>query len=126
TDQGFGGPILSDEREQAMLDLVPFARSRREVMNLDRYVEFIGEFLQLAFPQTHARTIAAAAISGNEQTPCQRITNAAHVLPPTAYGLHGEGRRIIVDPDVHPARVGGKIINSIGHGAAKFRDQKVM
>jgi hypothetical protein len=38
-------------------------------MNLDRYAEFIGEFLQLAFPQTHARTIAAAAISGNEQTP---------------------------------------------------------
>jgi hypothetical protein len=44
---------LGDEREQTVLDLVPFARSRRKVMNLDRYAEFIGEFLQLAFPKTH-------------------------------------------------------------------------
>src|SRR5208337_587376 len=61
-----------------------------------------------------------------KQTPCQRITNAAHVPPPAANSLHGECRCIVVDPDIHPARVGGKIINSIGHGAAKFRDQKVV
>jgi ribosomal protein S18 acetylase RimI-like enzyme len=95
-------------------------------MNLDRYIEFIGEFLQLAFPQTHGRTIAATAIRGNEQTLCQRITNAAYVLPLAANGLHGEGRRIVVDPDVHPARVGAKIINSIRCGAAEFLDQKVV
>jgi hypothetical protein len=40
------------------------------------------------------------------------------------YGLHGEGRRIIVDPDIHPARVGDNIINSITRGAAEFRDHK--
>ncbi len=109
-----------------MPDFVPFARSRREVMTLDRYIEFIGEFLQLAFPQTHGRTIAVTTIRGNEQTLCQRITNAAYVLPLAANGLHGERRRIVVDPDVHPARVGAKIINSIGCGAAEFLDQKVV
>ena len=81
-------------------------------------IRIIGEFLQLAFPQAHTRTISAAAICGNEQMLRERITNAAHVLPPTAHGLHGEGRRIIVDPDIHPARVGCKIINSAGRGAA--------
>ncbi len=95
-------------------------------MNLDRYAEFVGELLQLAFPQTHARTIAAAAVRRNHQSPRQRITNAANILPPTAYGLHGEGRRVIVDPDIHPARVGCKIINPIGHGATEFRNQKVV
>jgi uncharacterized protein YidB (DUF937 family) len=80
TDQGFGAPILRDEREQPVLYLVPFAGSRREVMNLDRQAEFVGEFLQLAFPWAHARTITAAAIRGNDQPPRQRITNAAHVL----------------------------------------------
>jgi hypothetical protein len=50
----------------------------------------------------------------------------AYVPPSVANGLRGEGRRIIVGPDIHPARVGGKIINSTGRGAAKFPDQKVM
>ena len=50
-DQGFGAPILGDEGEQTMLDLVPFAGSRREVMNFDRYAEFVGQPLQLAFPR---------------------------------------------------------------------------
>jgi hypothetical protein len=37
-----------------MLDLVPFARSRREVVNLDGDAEFVGEALQLELPQTNA------------------------------------------------------------------------
>jgi hypothetical protein len=49
-DQWFGAPVLGDERKQAVLYLVPFARSRREVVNFDRYADFIGEPLQLAFP----------------------------------------------------------------------------
>jgi hypothetical protein len=36
SDQGFGAPVLSDEREQPVLYLIQFARSRREVMNLDQ------------------------------------------------------------------------------------------
>ena len=34
-DERFGAPVLGDEREQAMLDLVPFAGSRRQMMNFD-------------------------------------------------------------------------------------------
>ena len=52
------------------------------------------------------------------------IANTADLLPPTANGLHGKSRRVVVDADVHPARVGGKIINPVRHGAAEFLDQK--
>ena len=38
-------------RQQSVLDLVPFAGSPRQVMNLDRDIEFIGEPLQFKFPQ---------------------------------------------------------------------------
>jgi hypothetical protein len=34
-DQRFGPPILGNEREQAMLDLVPFAGPRRQMVDLD-------------------------------------------------------------------------------------------
>jgi hypothetical protein len=34
-EQRFGPPILANEREQAMLDLVPFAGSRRQMMDFN-------------------------------------------------------------------------------------------
>src|SRR5215207_11247372 len=101
-----------------MLDLVPFAGSWRQVVNLDRDIEFIGEPLQVKFPQTHARAVAAAAIGGDQQAPGEGIANAADLLPPSSDRLHGERRRIIVDADVDPTRVGGQIIYSIRHGAS--------
>ncbi len=88
--------------------------------------EFIGEPLQLAFPQTHARAVAAATIGGDQQTLCQGVANTTDVLPPAADRLHGESRRIIVNADIHPTRVGGKIINSVRHGAAEVIDQKIV
>jgi len=95
-------------------------------MNFDGDAELIGEPLQLAFPQTHARAVAAAAIGGDQQSLCQGIAHTADVLPPAADRLHGKSRRVVVDADVHPAHVGGKIINSVRHGAAEFLDQEVM
>ena len=41
------------------------------------------------------------------------MANTADVLPPSADRLNCEGRRVVVDPDADPARVGGQIINSI-------------
>ena len=50
----------------------------------------------------------------------------ADVLPPSADRLNREGGRVIVDPHTDPARVGGQIINSIRHGAAKLLDQEIV
>ena len=40
--QWFSAPIYGDERKKAMLDLVPFACTRREVANCDRYSKLVS------------------------------------------------------------------------------------
>ena len=43
-------PILADEGEKTVLDLVPLARAGRKVAHSNRQSGFVGESLQLAFP----------------------------------------------------------------------------
>ena len=54
TDERFGAPVLADEREQAVLDLVPLAGAWRQMMDGDGDADFVGQRLQLALPQAHA------------------------------------------------------------------------
>src|SRR3990172_11389850 len=58
-DQGLPAPIHADEREQAMLDLVPFARSGGIVADRDRQAEFVGQPLQEEIPGP--QTVATAS-----------------------------------------------------------------
>src|SRR5208283_599335 len=106
--------------------VVPFAGSWRQMMDLDGYSEFIGEALQFKFPQSHARAVRSAAIGSDDQAARARIATTADVLPPSADRLNREGRRVVVDPDVDPARVSGQIINSIRHGATELLDQEIV
>ena len=53
-DEWRGAPILADVREEAVLDLVPLAGARRQVVDLDGEGELVGQGLQLAFPQADA------------------------------------------------------------------------
>ena len=50
-DQRSGAPVLADEGEQAVLDLVPFAGPGWEVGDLDGEPGLVGQALQLALPQ---------------------------------------------------------------------------
>src|SRR5262252_11221484 len=50
-DKGLGTPVLADEGEQAVFDLVPLAGAGRQVADHDVEAEFVGQLLQLAFPQ---------------------------------------------------------------------------
>ena len=59
-------PVLADEREQAMFDLVPFAGPRRQVADADLQVQLACQFLQLDLPQANARPIRAAAVGGDQ------------------------------------------------------------
>src|SRR5271166_6478419 len=96
------------------------------MMDFDGYSEFIGEALQFKFPQSHARAVRSAAVGGDDQAPCERIANTANLLPPSADRVNREGRRVVVDPDVDPARVCGQILNAIRHGATEFLDQEIV
>ena len=62
TDQRLAAPILGDEGEQPVLDLVPFAGSGRQVVHNYSQASLVGEPLEFAFPELHAGAVAAAAV----------------------------------------------------------------
>ena len=59
-DQRLAAPVLGDEQEEPMLDLVPLAGSGRQMADGDLQIEFVGPGLKLGLPQPHARAVAAA------------------------------------------------------------------
>src|SRR5262249_48540188 len=65
--QGLATPVRGDVAKHAVLDLVPFARARRQMA--DRYPQprLIGEPLQLYLPEPRTGTVAAATICRDEQ-----------------------------------------------------------
>jgi hypothetical protein len=92
----------------------------------DRDPEFVGQHLQLAFPQTHAHAIAAAAIGSDQQSPRRGIARRAELVPPAPDALDGEGGGVVVDAEIDPSFVGGDVIHPVGHRLAEFRDDEIM
>jgi len=103
-----------------MLDLVPFAGARWQVMHADVGAQFIGKALKFAFPQPHPRTTAAAAIRSDGQPLGARIANPADIMPSTTDCLHRERRGVAAHADTDPAGVGGKVVDAIRHDTAEF------
>src|SRR6266851_1021561 len=54
------------------------------------------------------------------------VARPADRLPPPANAVDGEGRGIMVDPEIDPARVGGQVINTVWHRPAELLDQEVV
>src|SRR4029077_7740382 len=125
-DEGLGTPVDRDEGEHAVLDLIPLAGAGRQVVDFDVDVEFVGQTLELEFPEANARAIAPAAVRRDDQLGGYRIAGAGDLLPPAADALNREGGGIVVHADADPAVIGSKIINPIGDRSAQFLDQKVM
>src|SRR5271157_1470897 len=126
TDEWLGAPVLADEGEQAVLDLVPLAGAGRQVADHDVEAELIGQLLQFAFPQPYPRAVAAAAIGGDQQSAGVRVTRPTDGLPPLADTVHREGGRVVVNAYTHPSRIRGQVIDPVRHRAAELLDQEVM
>src|ERR1035441_8536349 len=88
--QRFAAPVLRDEGEQAVLDLVPLAGSWRKVADRDLQSGFVGEFLQLQFPQPHARSVAASTVRCNQKLTGAGVRRSTHHVPPPPDTLDGE------------------------------------
>ena len=114
TGEWLPSPVLGDEREQTVFDLVPLAGPGREVANRNIESCLIGQLLQLQLPQPDARPIAASAIGGNEQPRRFWITLDSHGEPPLADALDSEGRRVVVRSHVDPAGVFAQIVYPVG------------
>jgi len=65
TDQRLAAPVLTDEREEAVFDLVPFAGAWRKVTDRDLQPGFVSQLLQFPFPEPHSRSVTAARFGGN-------------------------------------------------------------
>jgi len=78
-DKGPGAPVLADEGEEPVLDFVPLAGAGGQVADHDVEAQFIGQFLQFAFPQPHVRAIAAAPIGGDQQSACIGVTRPTNL-----------------------------------------------
>ena len=119
-DQRLDTPALGDEGEQAVLDTVLLAGAGRPMAAGDGACEFIGQDLQFAFPQTHPRAVAAAAIpgsspgTGDQQPRRARIAGGAEFMPAAPDALDGEGRSVVVDAEIDPSGVGGNVVNPAG------------
>jgi len=120
-DQGLTAPVLGDEGEQAMLNLVPLARAGREVAHRDLQAGFVGQPLQLPLPEPQARSVAATAISRDQQAAGVGVARLPRVQPPAPDALPGEGRRVVVEPHVDPARVGGQVVDAVGCRPSQLR-----
>jgi hypothetical protein len=106
--------------------LVPLAGPRGQVVHLDGDADFVGQTLQLAFPQADAIAVGAAAVSGDDESGGLTVTAAADLLPPAANRVDREGRRVMGDADAHPTGIAGEIVNAIGDRPAQFLDQEVV
>src|SRR5262245_33890038 len=99
--QRLAPPIGRDEREEAMFDLVPLAGARREMTHRQRPSRLISKLLQLPFPQSQARAVAAPRIRGDEDRPSPAVQTPAFGPPPPLNGRDSKGPGVMIRPDVH-------------------------
>ncbi len=86
----------------------------------------VGQFLQGDLPQSATCAVAPAAVRSDEQLPRFGKAAAAHPLPPTANGVHGKGRRVVVDANAHPTLVVENVVDAVGNGLAQKGVAEVM
>src|SRR3984893_16226850 len=125
-DERLGAPVLADKGKEAVLDLVPLAGAGRQVADHDVEAEFVSQLLQLAFPQTHPRAVAAPAIGGDQQSGRLWSARPTDGAPPLADAIDGERGRVVINADTHPTGIGGEVVDPVGHRAAELLDQEVM
>jgi hypothetical protein len=113
-------PVLGDEAEQPVLDLVPLRGDRREVADRDRKSRLVGELLQLDLPEPGAIAVRAAAVGGDLKGRGVGEALAAEVLPPASDRVDRERGGVVVDPDLDPTLVVGEVVDPVGDRLAEL------
>src|SRR5713226_10614065 len=106
-------PVQTDEREHAVLDLVPFAGARRIVTHRDGQAGLIRELLQVIFPCPIPATITSPAIGAQQQSRRRGIAPATDPSPPPADALDRELGGVMADTDVDEAFVPLLVISPV-------------
>src|SRR6266851_6907412 len=109
-----------------MLEPVPLTGARREMTDRDRETRAIRELLQLPLPEPKPRAIAPAGIGGDHERPSLAIGRSPHALPPSADRVHGEARRVMIDPQTHPPFVAVEIVDAVRDRLPLRRDHEIV
>src|SRR5207249_1322013 len=126
TGQRTPAPVLGDEAEQPMLDLVPLAGPWWEVTHVQHQAQVVGDALQRHLPQAVPTTIATTPIGRDHQLARLRKARRAHLLPPAANAGCGELSRVVIDAYADPALIASEVVHSVGDCFAEFLVRKVM
>src|SRR5258708_4896640 len=119
-------PIDGNEGKQTVLDLVPFAGSRRIKSDGDGELLFIGEFLQFLFPEAISNPVGATTICGNEQSFFVGIERLSPLLPPPSDALDGKFCRVVINADIDKTLIMDQIVDSIRNSFAISKGKKIV
>jgi hypothetical protein len=108
-----------------MFDLVPFAGAGGQVANRDLKTGFIGQLLQLGFPQPGPVTVAASTHGRDQQTTGSGVGLLAHHNPPAPDAFYGKSGGVMIRSHVYPTGVLPRIIHPIGSYLTKRGDLKM-
>jgi len=112
--------------QHAMFNLVPLAGAGRVVAHIEDQARVVGEGLQRRLPGATSRAIAATAVGRDQQFRGSRVSLAADVLPPGSDGCDGEVGRVVVDAQVHEARVVLDVVDAVRNRLATFGVDEVV
>ena len=93
---------------------------------MNRYVNFVREFLKRNFPQAIPAAVTASAVGCYEKLACAGKPICSHFVPPPANTRNSKLRCVLRDADTHPALVTRKIIDSVGNSFSQLLVHKVM
>ena len=106
-------PIGGDEREEAVLHLIPLARAGRKMTDPDGELRLVRQRLELELPLPEPKAVAAPAVGRDQQRPRARVEPAALRAPPPANGRDGERPGVMVGADVDEARVMREVVDAV-------------
>ena len=92
----------------------------------DGQPRLICKFLQLAFPEANAGTVAAATVGRDRDLTGPFVTPMSKFKPPAADTFNGECRRVACHTEIDPAGVSSNVIHAIRRYLAKFWNGEIM
>jgi hypothetical protein len=119
-------PALADEREQSVLDLVPFAGSRRKMTDGDAQSRSVGQLLKLPLPKAYPGTVTTSRIRRNEKRWSVCVSLSPELFPPASDRRDGELGGVMVNADTHPADIPCHVVHPVGDCLAQLGDEKIV
>jgi hypothetical protein len=112
--------------EQAVFDLVPFARPGWIVTDFNSHSRFISQSLQLKLPKPVTVAVASAAVSSDKQSLRFLVSFLSHSTPPAPDRLDCKLCHVTTYTDRNPGLVDFNVLYTVRNCLTQFFVGKVM